>query len=70
MPRIAMIERISQEIAGPHCDRPYAYAVRQEAADILSEAFEVVEWRFGMVQRWRVERLAIELARHHRSVKL
>jgi hypothetical protein len=66
---LRLIERIAQELAGPICDRPYA-SVRREAADILSEAFDVVEWRFGIVIPWKVERLAVELARHHRGQRL
>jgi hypothetical protein len=73
MPQIKLIERIAMVLADPYAT-PSAYGrshldseVRREAADILSEAFDVVEWRFGIVIPWKVERLAIELARHHRA---
>jgi hypothetical protein len=62
---LRLIERISQEIAGEN--RPITPADRLEARSIISDADEVVEWRFGEVIWWRVERLAIELARYHRA---
>jgi hypothetical protein len=62
---LRLIERISQEIAGEN--RPITPADRLEARSIISDADEVVEWRFGLVIPWKVERLAVELARHHRQ---
>jgi hypothetical protein len=65
---LRLIERIAQEIAGEN--RPITPADRLEARSIISDADEVVEWRFGLVIPWKVERLAVELARHHRAQRL